>query len=231
MAEDERHIGSKNSAPRSQPEPGSEPGGNPHATPESGPAPHAEPEPAEKPIEPGKLILRSVLLLLALLSVAVLLILLDVPLEEIGRNAASGNGLVGIFAFVFVVDTFIVPASLDILLPITITWNPLPLLTVMSAASVLGGICGYWIGRALYRLRFVRRTVAGYYAKGARLIERYGVWGVILAGLTPLPFSTVSWIAGMMRLPFGLFLLGALSRAPRIVAYWFLLRAGVRLIV
>lgn len=219
MAEDERHIGSKNSAPRSQPH--------------SGPGRHAhpEPEPAEKPIEPGKLVLRSVLLLLALLSVAVLLILLDVPLERIGRDAASRGGLIGIFAFVFIVDTFIVPASLDILLPITITWNPVPLLTVMSVASVLGGICGYWIGRALYRLRFVRRTVAGYYAKGARIIERYGVWGVILAGLTPLPFSTVSWIAGMMRLPFGLFLLGALSRAPRIVAYWFLLRAGVRLIV
>jgi len=185
--------------------------------------------PAENPIEPGKLVLRSVLLLLALVSVAVVLILLDFPLERIGREAASRGGLIGIFVFVFLVDTFIVPASLDILLPITMTWSPLPLLTVMSAASVLGGICGYWIGRTLYHLRFVRRTVAGYYAKGARIIERYGVWGVVLAGLTPLPFSTVSWIAGMLRLPFGLFVLGALSRAPRIAAYWFLLRAGVRL--
>jgi membrane protein YqaA with SNARE-associated domain len=187
--------------------------------------------PAENPIDPGKLILRSVLLLIALVSVAVVLILLDVPLERIGREAASRGGLIGIFVFVFLVDTFIVPASLDILLPITMTWSPLPLLTVMSAASVLGGICGYWIGRTLYHLRFVRRTVAGYYAKGARIIERYGVWGVVLAGLTPLPFSTVSWIAGMLRLPFGLFVLGALSRAPRIAAYWFLLRAGVRLFV
>ncbi len=187
--------------------------------------------PAENPIDPGKLILRSVLLLIALVSVAVVLILLDVPLERIGREAASRGGLTGIFVFVFLVDTFIVPASLDILLPITMTWSPLPLLTVMSAASVLGGICGYWIGRTLYHLRFVRRTVAGYYAKGARIIERYGVWGVVLAGLTPLPFSTVSWIAGMLRLPFGLFVLGALSRAPRIAAYWFLLRAGVRLFV
>jgi membrane protein YqaA with SNARE-associated domain len=187
--------------------------------------------PAETPIEPGKLILRSVLLLVALLSVAVILILLDVPLDRIGREAASRGGLIGIFVFVFLVDTFIVPASLDILLPITITWRPVPLLTVMSAASVLGGICGYWIGRTLYRFRFVRRTVAGYYAKGARIIERYGVWGVVLAGLTPLPFSTVSWIAGMLRLPFGQFVLGALSRAPRIAAYWFLLRAGVRLLV
>ena len=171
------------------------------------------------------------LLLIALVSVAVVLIVLDVPLERIGREAASRGGLIGIFVFVFLVDTFIVPASLDILLPITMTWSPLPLLTVMSAASVLGGICGYWIGRTLYHLRFVRRTVAGYYAKGARIIERYGVWGVVLAGLTPLPFSTVSWIAGMLRLPFGLFVLGALSRAPRIAAYWFLLRAGVRLFV
>jgi membrane protein YqaA with SNARE-associated domain len=188
-------------------------------------------QPQTNAIQPAKLILRSVLLLVALVSVAVILILLDVPLDRIGRAAASRGGLIGIFVFVFVVDTFIVPASLDILLPITMTWSPLPLLTVMSAASVLGGICGYWIGRTLYRVRFVRRTVAGYYARGARIIERYGVWGVVLAGFTPLPFSTVSWIAGMLRLPFGLFALAALSRVPRITAYWFLLRAGVRLMV
>lgn len=190
-----------------------------------------ESQPGGRPIEPGKLILRSVLLLLALVSVAVVLVLLDVPLDRIGREAARRGGLLGVFVFVFLVDTFIVPASLDILLPITMTWNPAPLLTVMSLASVLGGICGYWIGRTLSHLRFVRRTVAGYYAKGARIIERYGVWGVVLAGLTPLPFSTVSWIAGMLHLPFGLYVLGALSRAPRIAAYWFLLRAGIRLFV
>ncbi|TVR32403.1 MAG: hypothetical protein EA404_07685 [Spirochaetaceae bacterium] len=173
---------------------------------------------------------RTLVLLVLLLGVALVLILLDIPLERFARQAADRGGLLGVFIFVWLVDTLIVPASLDLLFPVTLHWIPVPLLLTMSAASIFGGLCGYGIGRNLYRLRFVQRTVAGYRRRGEHIIERYGVWGVVLAGVTPIPFSTVAWIAGMVRMPPGIFLLGALSRAPRIVAYWALLRAGVQLL-
>lgn len=181
-------------------------------------------------IEPWKLAVRTIVLLGALFGLAVLFVLLDLPLDEFAEWAAKRAGLLGVFLFVWFVDTFIVPASLDLLFPVTLRWSPVPLLTVMSAASLLGGVCGYWIGRNLYRLRFVHRTVAGYRRRAEHIIERFGVWGVVLAALTPIPFSTVSWIAGMVRMPIGLYVLGALFRIPRIVGYWALLRAGLGLL-
>jgi membrane protein YqaA with SNARE-associated domain len=185
--------------------------------------------PPEPVVDTWRLVARSVVLLLAFLVFAVGLIRLDLPLEERARTIAQRGGLPGVFFFVLVVDTFTVPASLDVLFPFTRGWMPVPLLAVMSGASVLGGILGYWIGRLLYHLPFVRRTVAGYYRRGVHIITRYGYWGVVLAALTPLPFSTVSWIAGMVRLPFHRYVLAAIWRVPRVVGYWFLLQAGLLL--
>jgi len=62
------------------------------------------------------------------------------------------------------------------------------------------------------------------------MVKRYGMWSVVIAGFFPIPFSTVSWIAGMLRLPFHTYTLAALSRIPRIVGYWALLRAGVEIL-
>jgi membrane protein YqaA with SNARE-associated domain len=180
-------------------------------------------------LDTWRLVLRSLAVLLVFLAVSLVLIRLELPVEDQARTAVARAGLAGVFVFVFVVDTFVVPATMDIVFPFTHSWSPLPLLTVMSIASVLGGICGYWIGRSLYFLPFVRRTVAGYYRRGAALVERYGYWGVVLAAMTPLPFSTISWIAGMLRIPFGRFAAAALWRTPRVVGYWALLQAGIAL--
>lgn len=180
-------------------------------------------------VDTWRLAVRSVVVLLFFLVASVWLIRLDLHLDQRAGALARRGGLPGVFVFVLVVDTFTVPASLDLLFPVTREWTPAPLLVVMSVASVLGGIQGYWIGRLLYHLPFVRRTVAGYYRRGVHIIERYGYWGVVLAALTPLPFSTVSWIAGMVRLPFQRYVLAALWRIPRVAGYWFLLQAGLLL--
>ena len=177
-----------------------------------------------------RLLVRSGLLFGFLLVITLISLALDLPFHQYATRAVRHEGLLGVFAFVLIVDTFIVPASLDLVFPVTMTWNPVPLLVVMCSASVLGGILGYWIGRTLYRVPFVRATVSGYYDRGAAMLKRYGIWSVVIAGLFPIPFSTVSWIAGMLRLPFHTYVLAALSRIPRIVGYWALLRAGVEIL-
>ena len=180
-------------------------------------------------METWRLLVRSAFLFGFLLVLTLISVALDLPFHQYATSAVRHEGLLGVFVFVLIVDTFIVPASLDLVFPITMTWNPIPLLTVMSVASVLGGILGYWIGRTLFRVPFIRNTVSGYYDRGSAMVKRYGMWSVVIAGLFPIPFSTVSWIAGMLRLPFHMYTLAALSRIPRIVAYWALLRAGVEI--
>ena len=181
-------------------------------------------------VDTWRLVTRSLVVLLLFLVFSIVLIRLDLPLEDQAGQLARRGGLPGVFIYVLLVDTFTVPASLDLLFPVTRTWMPVPLLAVISAATILGGVAGYWIGRMLHHLPFVRRTVAGYYRRGVHIIERYGYWGVVLAAVTPLPFSTVSWIAGMVRLPFRLYLRGALWRIPRVVGYWALMQAGLLLV-
>jgi membrane protein YqaA with SNARE-associated domain len=179
-------------------------------------------------LDTRRLVLRTLLVLAVFLALSLLLVRLDLPVEERATAILQRGGYPGAFLFVLLVDTFIVPASLDVLFPLTRDWNPLPLLLTLSTASVSGGAFGYWIGRALHHLPFVRRTVAGYWERGAPLVERLGYRAVVLAALTPIPFSTVSWIAGMLRLPFPRYLRGALWRVPRVVGWWALLQAGLR---
>lgn len=188
-------------------------------------------EPERRPYSPvtdtWRLIVRSLALLCFFLVVSVGLLQLDLPYDDQAFAVIDKAGLVGVFVFVLAVDTFVVPATLDIVFPFTVDWNPVPLLATISVASVLGGIWGYWIGRLLYFLPFVRKTVGGYYERGATLLERYGSWAVVFAALTPLPFSTISWIAGMLHISFRKFALAALWRIPRVVGYWALLQAGL----
>ncbi|MFO8065687.1 MAG: VTT domain-containing protein [Spirochaetia bacterium] len=178
-------------------------------------------------VNPWQLVRKSVGLLGILLGATLVLIALDVPVEAYAERVVSRGGLIGVFLVVWMMDMFIVPVSMDVFYPFTVTWQPWSLLSVMSVASVFGGACGYWIGRGLYHLPFVQRTVSGYYERGTKIIERYGVWAVVIAGVSPIPFSAVSWIAGMVRMPFQYYILAALSRIPRIVGYWALVRAGV----
>lgn len=147
--------------------------------------------------------------------------------ERAGEFLARHAGLPGVFAYVFIVDTFLVPATLDIIFPLVITWAPIPVLTVMSTASFTAGICGYLIGRFLNRFPFVSRRTLHYRSRGEHLIEKYGLWAVVIAAMLPLPFSTISWIAGALQMSFSRYVTGALFRIPRIIATYTLLQAGV----
>lgn len=100
----------------------------------------------------------------------------------------------------------------------------------MCVSSILGGFSGYIIGLKLNKLKFVRDFTYSYRDMGSHLIKKYGVWAIVIAGLTPVPYSTVSWIAGMLRLKPTSYLLGSLSRIPRIIIYYLLIKAGVTLI-
>ena len=49
-------------------------------------------------------------------------------------------GLTGIFLYVYVVDTLILPLSPDFVFPIVASMNPLVAISVIGTASALGGI-------------------------------------------------------------------------------------------
>jgi membrane protein YqaA with SNARE-associated domain len=190
-----------------------------------------EKQPTEhKHLNVKQLLIRTVIFLgAALIIYVVVLLLAGRYLNTAGEWFSEYFGLWGIFAYVYLVDTFIVPATADVVFTITQQWEPVSLLAVMSIASIIGGFTGFLIGNKLNKLKVVRDTTESYRDIGSRMIKKYGVWAIVLAGLTPLPYSTISWIAGMLKLSPYQYLLGSISRIPRLVLYYLLIKAGVSL--
>lgn len=83
------------------------------------------------------------------------------------------------------------------------------LASLATATSVFGGIFGYMIGFFLFDqlgqpiLEFYH--LAGKFIKMQHWFDRYGIWLVLLAGLTPIPyklFTITSGMLGMALIPF-----------------------------
>lgn len=115
--------------------------------------------------------------------------------------ASSGKWAVVFYAFLC--DLFISPLTVDLLWPFVTDWPFGEAALVIGLASALGGIGGYGIGRLLDRVPCVSR-LAGRFKQAAwgSVIVHYGAWGVFLGALTPIPFTTVCWTAGILHVDF-----------------------------
>lgn len=89
-------------------------------------------------------------------------------------------------------------------------WS-LALLT--TVASVAGGALGYLIGWLGLELIYPVLEGVGYvhhYERAVEAFRDYGIWFVIVAGFTPIPFKIITIAAGALVMPFPAFVLGSL---------------------
>ncbi len=103
------------------------------------------------------------------------------------------------------------------------------LATVCTVGSVAGGVLGYVIGYALFDVLAQPLLHAyGYEAGFARFTEmyaKYGLWVILLKGLTPIPFKIVTIASGAAKYNFAVFLLASfITRGGR----FFLIAALLR---
>ena len=96
-----------------------------------------------------------------------------------------------------------------------------PYLVVLFLAllSYTGGIISWYIGTQLHRLKRVKLWVDVKLKDQVVLFRRYGGLVIFISALTPLPFSPVSTVAGMIDYPFKLYWIMALSRFLRFFLY------------
>lgn len=139
-------------------------------------------------------------------------------------------GYAGPTVAVWIIDTFTLPISPDFILAVIAhpgsRLDPVLALSLISVASMVAGMCAYSLARLLAQVEWVQRRLARSSTRGHALFSRYGVWAVVIAGLTPIPFSIVCWLAGLYRMRPLPLALATVSRIPRMVAWFFLLRAG-----
>jgi membrane protein YqaA with SNARE-associated domain len=100
-----------------------------------------------------------------------------------------------------------------------------------TLSSVIGGMFGYLIGFALYES--VGKPIIDFYGKGAEfadfanLFNDYGVWILIIKGMTPIPYKILTIAAGVAGMGFVAFILASIvARALRFflvaaLLYWF----------
>jgi membrane protein YqaA with SNARE-associated domain len=84
------------------------------------------------------------------------------------------------------------------------------LAAICTLASVAGGALGYLIGYALFdQLAAPLLRAYGYQAAFERFqatYARWGLWVILIKGLTPIPYKIVTIASGAARFDFGLFL-------------------------
>lgn len=104
----------------------------------------------------------------------------------------------------------------------------LALLTTL--ASVGGGLIGYligWLGLELVFPLVERVGYDGYYEQAVEAFENHGIWFVIVAGFTPIPFKIITIAGGALLMPLPGFVLGSLiGRGARFFLVAALIWAG-----
>ena len=94
------------------------------------------------------------------------------------------------------------------------------LAAICTAASVLGGCLGYLIGAELFD-RVARPILRLYHAEAAlgnfqALYARWGLWVILIKGLTPIPYKLVTIASGAAHFNFAVFVAAsAVTRSAR----------------
>lgn len=99
---------------------------------------------------------------------------------------------------------------------------------VATAASVLGGILGYVIG---YYLTGVGQAILGFlgHADGQvefeRWFDQWGLWVILIKGLTPFPYKLVTISSGLAHFSFVVFLIASvITRGGRFFAVAYVIK-------
>jgi membrane protein YqaA with SNARE-associated domain len=199
-----------------------------HATPkvEEGPAPGGEPLTARRWFG---MILRALagfgLLLLVVFGIATAF---RSELESLARGFIDRFGVVGMAIGTLLADGFHfpVPPQFYMLIAIASGFPPKLALTAVCIGSLIGGAAGYTLARRVAHFPRVARWLERSSRAARQLFERYGYWTVLIASLTPFPYSMWCYLAGAYKLPLRVFAVLALFRMPRLVVFWYLIRFG-----
>lgn len=89
----------------------------------------------------------------------------------------------------------------------------------LSAISYVAGIIGFGIGAYLKNTRFYRIMKIRVFGKFEKHLNNYGGFLVVVASLTPLPFSGIAMLVGSVHYSFKKYLWFSLFRFLRFLVY------------
>lgn len=98
----------------------------------------------------------------------------------------------------------------------------------LSAVSYLAGMIGYYFGSKFSYTKLYKTIQARYIGKYEIYFNKFGGFLIVVAALTPVPYSGVCMLMGAVKYDFKMFLLICISRFLRFFAYaWVVWEANI----
>ncbi|OYT26985.1 MAG: hypothetical protein B6U97_02660 [Candidatus Altiarchaeales archaeon ex4484_96] len=120
---------------------------------------------------------------------------------EFTRECIESNGITGIF-IIALFESFIfpVPTALIITTGTALNLDVYSVVVMATIGSVLGAVVGYYVGARGGRPVLVWLFNEKKVERVDRYFDKYGVYAVGVAALTPLPFKIFTISAGVARM-------------------------------
>lgn len=131
-----------------------------------------------------------------------------------------------VLAFVAFIESSFFPIPPDLLLIPLILAAPtraFGIALIAVVASVAGGVFGYFLGafafEAIGQPILASLGKIDYISGFNQKFNEYGLWAVLIAGVTPFPFKVITIMSGWTSMPFGVFVFSSLvARSLRFFA-------------
>ena len=81
---------------------------------------------------------------------------------------------------------------------------------ITTVASVAGAVTGRWLGMRYGRPILDRFVSADKVDRVEGLFNRYGVWAIVIAAITPIPYKVFALSAGVLNMPLTPFVIASL---------------------
>jgi membrane protein YqaA with SNARE-associated domain len=94
---------------------------------------------------------------------------------------------------------------------------------LLAVISYMAGVLGYWIGVFFNKTKWYKYLHEKLLYKYQGAVNRFGIYLIAIASMTPIPFSAICMIVGSARFPFRKLLLYGCIRFLRFGIYSFLI--------
>ena len=92
-----------------------------------------------------------------------------------------------------------------------------------ALVSMLAGIFTFFLGKYLNRVLYFRYFQRKFFVKLMPLVRKWGLFLIVVAAATPLPWSGTCMVVGASGYPIKGFLLAALTRLARFTVYGYII--------
>ncbi|MBP9885301.1 MAG: VTT domain-containing protein [Leptospiraceae bacterium] len=177
-----------------------------------------------------KLILQSVVAVVIIIALVILLAhIVKEPITQFSKLFVDYLGVWGVGLGILISDSlpaFMIPDAF-LMFGVAGKLGDLEVIAFSSIGSIIGGSNSYAIGRYIIpRFRHGRHLIIKHEKQLIPYLEKYGMWAVVIAATTPLPYSWMSIVVGSFKMEFSKFVLCSLTRIPRFAVYYYAIKFG-----